>query len=256
MAATTTLRVNNLVVAAAQSASIRGDLDENIAEHLRLIGVAATVGASVIVFPELSLTGYELDLASALQLEKDDPKIEPLKRAAREHDMHVLVSGPLVSGLDKPYLGAFLLSSERSICYAKIHVHESEEKYFVAGKDACVVSIGGVSTAIAICADTSHPEHAANAAEHAAGLYVACVMKTEAEYRAHADRMGRYAARHGMAVLTANYAGSSKGTGAAGKSAFWDERGELIVQAGSAGKALVVARKDLGKWRGEVITDF
>lgn len=42
--------------------------------------------------------------------------------------MHVLVGGSLASGLDKPYLGAFLLSPERSTCNAKVHVHESEEE--------------------------------------------------------------------------------------------------------------------------------
>jgi predicted amidohydrolase len=123
-------------------------LDENVSEHLKFIGVAASLGVDLIVFPELSLTGYELDLAWGLQLEKDDPKLEPLRRAAREHDMHVLVSGPWVSGLDKPYLGAFLLSPEKTICYAKMHVHQSEQKYVVSGRDSCVVSIGGLPTGI------------------------------------------------------------------------------------------------------------
>ena len=246
--------MNNLVVAAAQSASERGDLDKNISEHLRLIGVAASAGVDLIVFPELSLTGYELDLASALQLERDNPRIEPLRSAAKEHDMHVLASGPWKSGLDKPYLGAFLLSPERSICYAKMHVPESEEKYFLAGKDGCVVSIDRVPTGIAICADTSHSAHAAEAAERGAELYVVSVMKTEAEYRAHANRLGQYAARHSMAVLTANYAGSTGGSDSAGRSAFWDERGEPVAQASPKGRALVVARRDKGKWRGEVIT--
>ncbi len=72
--------MHGLVVAAAQSASRRGDLDKNVAEHLRLIGIAAAVGVNLLVFPELPLTGYELDLASALQLEREDPRIEPLRK--------------------------------------------------------------------------------------------------------------------------------------------------------------------------------
>jgi predicted amidohydrolase len=248
--------VNSLVVAAAQSASVRGDLDENIAGHLRLIGVAASLGVNLIVFPELSLTGYELDLARTLQLESDDPRIEPLRRAAIEHDMHVLVGGPWVSGQDKPFLGAFLWSPRRSICYAKIHVHESEADYFVPGEQSCVVSIGGVPTGVAICADTSHSAHAAEAAERGAELYVASVMKTEDEYAAHAERLESYAARHRMAVLTANYAGSTGGAASAGRSAVWDQGGHLVARAGAQGEALVVARRDQGRWRGEVITDL
>lgn len=247
--------MRDLVVAAAQSASARGDVDGNVRDHLRLVGVAASAGVNLIVFPELSLTGYELDLAPALQLEGDDPRLEPLGRAARQHDMHVLVGGPWVSGLDKPYLGAFLLSPERSVCYAKVHVHPSEETYFARGQDGCIVSIRGVPTGIAICADTSHPSHVADAAERGAELYVASVMKTEAEYPAHANRLEHYAAHHGMAVLTANYAGATGGSESAGKSAIWDERGKLVVRAGSTGEALVIARRDGGKWSGEVISD-
>lgn len=247
--------MSRLVVAAAQSASVRGDLEGNVDRHLRLIEVAAAFGVDLIIFPELSLTGYELDLAYALRLAANDPRIEPLRRAAKDHGMHVLAGGPWESGLDKPYLAAFLLSPERSFCYAKIHVHESEEETFERGRESCVVPIGGVPTGIAICADTSHPAHAAEAAERGARLYVASVMKTEAEYRAHAHRLRQYAERHGMAVLTANYAGSTGGSESAGKSAFWDERGRLVARADSKGEALVVAERDQGRWRGEVVID-
>lgn len=243
-----------LTVAAAQSMSIRGKLDGNISRHLRLIDVAAAAGVNLIVFPELSLTGYELDLASTFQLARDDLRIEPLRRAAEEHDMHVLVGGPWSSGRDRPYLGAFLLSPERSSCYAKVHVHESEAEYFAPGESRCVVSINGVLVGIAICADTSHPSHAASAAERGAELYVASVMKTDAEYRGHARNMKRYATHHGMAALTANYAGSTGGLDSAGKSAFWNEQGNLVAQADSHGEALVVARRDNSEWHGEVIT--
>lgn len=81
-------------------------------------------------------------------------------------------------------------------------------------------------------------------------------MKTEAEYRVHANKLRQYAARHGMADLTANYAGSTGGSDSASKSAFWDERGKLVAQASSKGEALVVARRNNGKWCGEVITDL
>ena len=168
--------------------------------------------------------------------------------------MHVLVGAPWASGRDKPYLGAFLLSPERCVCYAKIHVTASEDEYFVAGEDRCVVSIKDVPTGIAICADTNYSAHAASAAEGGAEVYVASVMKTEAEYRDHASSMQRYAADHGMVTLTANHAGSTGGSFSAGRSAIWDERGSLIAQANSNQEALVVARRNNRKWHGEVVS--
>ena len=157
-------------------------------------------------------------------------------------------------GRAKPYLGAFLLSPERSICYGKIHVTESEGQYFLPGENRCVVLIDGVPAGIAICADTSHASHAASVAERGAKWYAASVMKTDTEYRDHATNMRRYAACHEMVALTDNYAGSTGGSVSAGKSAFWDEQGNLVVQANSNGEALVVVRREAGVWHGAVLT--
>lgn len=248
--------MNHLVLVAAQSTAVRGDIDENIVRHLRLVRAAAFFGADVVVFPELSLTGYELDLARELQMEHDDPRLEPLRRAAREHNLHVLVGGPWRSGLEKPWLGAFLISPERSVAYAKIYVHESEDEYFAAGENGCVVSIRGVLTGIAICADTNFPAHAADAAGRGAEIYIASVMKTASKYPGHADKLKEYATRHGMAVMTVNYAGSTGNKVSAGRSAIWNERGELVGQAGPTGEALLIARRDKGTWHGEVVADL
>jgi len=243
-------------VAAAQSASARGDVEANVRGHLRFIEAAASAGVKLVVFPELSLTGYEMDLAQELALEADDAVLEPLRRAVRRHAIHAIVGAPRVSGGDRPYLGAFVVSPSGTTGYAKIHVHESELPFFRPGSERLVTSVGGVSTGLAICADTSHPEHAADAAARGAKLYVASVLKAGEGYPAHARRLEQYAARHGMAVLTANYAGDSGGWKSAGKSAVWDERGSLVARARSRGEALVIARHEAGGWRGEVVTDL
>ncbi|WP_309674307.1 nitrilase-related carbon-nitrogen hydrolase, partial [Pseudomonas sp.] len=55
-----------LIIAAAQSISIAGDLAANIVWHQRFMQVAAEQGVQLLVFPELSLTGYERGLAAEL----------------------------------------------------------------------------------------------------------------------------------------------------------------------------------------------
>ena len=153
----------DLVVACAQVSSVRGDLEVNVASHLRFIDAAAAVGVDLLVFPELSLTGYEPDLGARLQLAPNDPAIGSLRQAAGKHDMHVVVGGPLKSAVDCPYLGAFVLSRDEVVTYAKIYVHESELPYFVCGNKHCVVPVRGIPTGLAICADSSFAEHAAAA---------------------------------------------------------------------------------------------
>ncbi|CAI3802939.1 Glutamine-dependent NAD(+) synthetase [Pseudomonas sp. MM221] len=48
---------------AVQLASLKGDLPGNLQRHLACIEQAAALGAELVVFPELSLTGYEPSLA-------------------------------------------------------------------------------------------------------------------------------------------------------------------------------------------------
>jgi predicted amidohydrolase len=46
-------------IGAAQLRPVAGDVASNLAKHLELIDVAAALGADLVYFPELSLTGYE-----------------------------------------------------------------------------------------------------------------------------------------------------------------------------------------------------
>jgi predicted amidohydrolase len=245
--------MQRLVVAAAQVASGRGDVEGNVAAHLRVVKAAAAEGVHLLVFPELSLTGYELDLGALLQFDTDDARLGPFRRAARKHDMHLVVGGPWASGGALPLLAAFLVGPEATVPYAKVHVHESEAPFFAAGTAPCVVDVRGVPTALAVCADTSHPEHAAAAASLGARLYVASVAKVPDEYDAHAELMAGHAARHGMAALTANYTGRTGGARSAGRSAAWGERGQLLAQAPAIGEALLVVRHDGGAWTADVV---
>jgi predicted amidohydrolase len=246
-----------VVVAAAQVAAVRGDVAANLATHLRVVGRAAAHGARLVVFPELSLTGYELDLAGALRMAPDDLRLAPLAEASRRLGVHVMVGAPWGGDGDGdgalPFLGAFLFTPGGTETYAKVHVHVSEAPYVAAGTTGRVVDLGGVATGLAICRDTMIPAHAAEAAGRGAELYVAGVMKTVDEYPAHAEAMARHARDHGMATLTANYTGTSGDEPAAGRSAVWDERGRLVAEAPPAGEVLVVARRTAAGWSGEVV---
>ena len=49
-----------LIIAAAQSASVPDNLGQSVIRHLRFGIIAAEHGVRLLVFPEVSLTGYEL----------------------------------------------------------------------------------------------------------------------------------------------------------------------------------------------------
>jgi predicted amidohydrolase len=69
-------------IALAQIAPRLGALDENLERHLDLLAEARDQGASLVVFPELGLTGYLLqDLAGEVAIRLDDERIDRLARA-------------------------------------------------------------------------------------------------------------------------------------------------------------------------------
>lgn len=93
-------------IAAAQVPSVRGDVDGNIATHAAAMAAAAKYEVAVLVFPELSLTGYEPDLAAELAITAGDSRLAPLLALAREHQIEAVVGAPLHYGTAKPALGA------------------------------------------------------------------------------------------------------------------------------------------------------
>ncbi|HVU83337.1 MAG TPA: nitrilase-related carbon-nitrogen hydrolase, partial [Puia sp.] len=68
-------------IAVAQTKPVTGDIQRNIAGHRILIDQAVSLGADTIIFPELSLTGYEPAMASALAVNPDDSRLDELSLA-------------------------------------------------------------------------------------------------------------------------------------------------------------------------------
>jgi NAD+ synthase (glutamine-hydrolysing) len=81
-----------LNLALAQIATTLGDIDKNLAKHLAVIEKAYASGADLLVFPELSLTGYVLqDLVPSMAHSPtpDDAIFAPLLKASHQLDIVV-----------------------------------------------------------------------------------------------------------------------------------------------------------------------
>ena len=84
--------MTKLNLALAQINTKLGDVDANLKKHLNLIGDAVARGSDLILFPELSLTGYTLqDLTPSVSHSPtaDDAIFAPLLEASHEIDMVV-----------------------------------------------------------------------------------------------------------------------------------------------------------------------
>ena len=231
-------------IAAAQSSSVPLDVEANVQDHLRYVEAAAAQGVQWLVFPELSLTGYELEAMPDHVLHAGDAVLAPLRAAAQRTGMAITVGAPLASGTALPFIGALTLHPDgRHAAYAKHHLHDGETRFATAG--AAPVHLqpwSGWQIASAICADTNHPSHAAAAAQAGATVYSAGILTSAKGYAAEAPLWARYAREHRMTVLIANHGGPAGGYQSVGLSGIWTTDGQLLVQAQGTGDCLVIAK--------------
>lgn len=240
------------LVAAIQSISIKGDVAANVARHVALASRAAEFGVRLALFPELSLTGYEPEIAGASALRGDDARLAPLAALAQRSGMIIVAGAPLrIDGA--LYIGALSFLPDGQVAeYTKQHLHVGEQAVFAAGRGGAVLDVDAIPVALAVCADFTHASHAQAAATAGARLYAASVLVSPGGYAKDGAILQGHAVRHAMPVLMANHGGPTGGWQSAGRSALWDECGQLVVEAGE-GECLVLASRMAGGWQGRLV---
>jgi len=148
-------------IALAQLAPRLGRLDENFAAHREVVARAREDGADLVVFPELGLTGYQLqDLSGEVAMSLDDPRL--LSLAAETSGSSAIVSFVEEAADHRLYIAAALLEDG-----AIRHVHRKvylptyglfdERRFFAAGQVVrAAPSRLGVPVGLAICEDFWH----------------------------------------------------------------------------------------------------
>jgi predicted amidohydrolase len=241
-------------IAAAQVPSVRGDIAANVSAHEDAIRTAATHAVSLLVFPELSLTGYELDLAARLAFSLEDDRVSHLRDLAQQHQLTLVVGAPMETAADKPAIGAFVLTPNGDILsYLKMHLGSSESDYCSPGIAPLTVDIDDQRIGLSICADSSRPSHARAYSELGAQVYAAGVFLTDEWYETDAPRLQKFAQDFQMLTVMANQGASTGTYTSVGKSAIWEPGGTLLVRSNGVESVLLTAARTGGGWRGEII---
>jgi predicted amidohydrolase len=216
------------------------------------MSTAAMHDVSLLVFPELSLTGYEPELAADLAITPMDRRLRPLLALARERRIEAVVGVPVRDGPGKPKLGALVIVSTIR-AYYKMHLGGDEPVYFEAGDSPLLLNVGRYDVGLAICADSSRATHPETYARFGAKIYAAAVFLTGEWYQTDVPRLARYSKYHRLLTVMANHAASVGSYESVGKSAVWTPEGEILVQAAGTENVLLIAGDNDGVWRGEVI---
>lgn len=241
------------IIAAGQVACELGDIDENVRRHAACAERAAGLGVGLLVFPELSLTGYEPALAAGLAMTLEDGRLGTLQGLSDSHGLWMVVGAPLKGEGARPGIGAIVLSPGRAARgYWKMHLGGEEPEHFGCGGESMAFEACGERIGLAICADAGRESHPRRYAEQGVTVYAAGVFLNAEWDKTDRPRLARWAERHGMAVVMSNHGASAGRLASVGRSAAWDEEGELLAEAPGASDCLVLLDKANGRWEGRV----
>ena len=221
-----------LSVAVVQPRIVSHDVAANASTHGATIRAA---GTRVVVFPELSLTGYELD---APPIARGDRRLLPIIEACSETRSIALVGAPAAGEAGEarqPSIAMLAIDGTGArVAYRKIFLGGDEPGHFAPGREPAVLEVDGWRLGLAICRDTGIPLHAADTAALGIDAYVAGMLESATDADVLDSRARRVAADHGVWVAIASFAGSTGGgyAHAAGCSAIWAPDGAVLARAG------------------------
>jgi predicted amidohydrolase len=230
-----------LSVAVAQPLCVPYDVAANALTHAATVRSA---GARVVVFPELSLTGYELD---APGITAGDPRLAPIVEACAESGSWALVGAPVLGEADRSHIAMLAVDGTgATVAYHKMWLSTTESHRFTPGSRPAVLEVDGWRLGLAICKDTGVPRHASDTAALGIDAYIAGTVKSADEATLQDERARRVATDHHVWVAVASFAGSTGGgfSEAAGRSSIWTSEGVAIAQAGPETGAITRATLD------------
>ena len=251
-----------LNLALAQISTKLGDVDANLEKHLSMTKQAREDGADLIVFPELSLTGYTLqDITPRVSRKpaRDDPTFRHLLEASREIDM-------LVGFVDEDARHRFYIASAYLSEGEVLHVHHKvylptyglfdEGRFFAWGDSIRAFDTRFGRVGVLICEDFWHasPPYLLwldgadillyTSASPGRGLTDESKLES-ARWVEHINRA--YASLFTNFVIHSNRVGFEDGLHFWGGATIFDPDGKLVAQGPYFEEALTLAEIDLNQ---------
>jgi len=230
-------------IAIAQIAPTLGNVEANMAMHLEQIGTAVAAGAHLIVFPELSLTGYFLrDMVPDVAEPCDSRLLRRLMDAAG--DAALVVGFVEESPQHRFYnAAAFSEAGELRFVHRKVYLPTygmfDEQRYFAAGERIVAFDATFGRVGLLICEDFWHLSCAVILAADEVD-YLICISNSPGR-GASGKRLASsetwrllnrcYAQTMGATVVFANRVGYEDGVAFWGGSEVIGPDGSMIAQA-------------------------
>ncbi len=219
-----------IAIAAAQPMTEPCQVAANALEHAHAIRRART---RVVAFPELSLTGYELD---APAVDPDDPALAVIIDACDKHGSVAFVGAPIEED-GKRYIAALRVDADGvAVAYRKSFLGGDELVNHTPGDGPTVLTVDGWRVGMGICKDTGVAAHIEATAGLDIDVYVAGLVHLPDEIDEQDARGRRIAAASDAYVAFASFAGPTGGgyDATAGQSTIWSPSGQVLARATDA----------------------
>lgn len=195
---------------------------------MQLIEHASRHDADLIVFPELSITGYEPEIAAEFATTVDAEMFGPFQQLADANGLCICAGMP-TSGESGTHISMLIFQpNHRRNVYSKQLLHVDELPYFVPGNERGILSIKGLRIGLGICYESLQLEHFLDAVNANVGLYLASVAKPQRGIE-KADRYFSEISREfGVPVAMSNCVDFCDNFLSTGQSSIWDAQGRLV----------------------------
>lgn len=152
--------MQDIRVAAVASLSRIGEIAANLENISRWAAKAGTRGAELVVFPELSITGFWLFRdAYTLAQPVPGPATDSLVEIAAQANL--MISAGIVEECEGRFYNTQVIVSAAGLIgkYRKTHINPYESPYYSEGNNLPVFDIGKARVGISICNDNLYPEN-------------------------------------------------------------------------------------------------
>lgn len=224
----------------AQTKPFIGDIEKNILSHKKMIELAISNEANAIFFPELSITGYSPKLAIELSTDQNDRRFDDFQKISDSNNIVVGIGIPTKADLGIKISMVIFQPRMFRQTYDKQILHSDELPFFVKGTEQLFINLLGNKIAPAICFESLQPAHARNAIELGANVYVSTVAKSKEGVDKADIYFSELAKKYSIPVLMSNCIGFCDNFLGAGKSAVWNEHGELVGELNSESEGILI----------------
>jgi len=224
----------------AQTKPIKGNVSANIEAHKRFIELALTLNAEAIFFPELSLTGYEPELAKKLATNQNDNRLDIFQQICDNNQIIIGLGLPTATESHIRISMIIFEPNKPGQTYSKQQLHSDEFPYFENGVGQVIIETNDKNIAPAICYESLQSTHIENAIKLGADVYLASIAKPANGIEKAYDYYPRVAKQYSIPVLMANCVGFCDNFLSVGKSAVWTKEGELVGQLDDKSEGILI----------------